>query len=371
MKLKTKLPDLLFQTNSFSTKKEDRQLFVDSYRECCLHHYKHNELFKFFFDQAKFHPHLIKREEDLKFVPPILVNVFKENELKSVSDKEIKLILTSSGTSGQKSQMILDELSLERVKKLVYKIHEDLEITSNKKYNYLCFSYDPKVANDLGTAFSDETLTSFTPKNEVYYAIQWDKNKNEFALNEQGVVEKLIAFSKSKFPTRILGFPAFLYKIISDHQLKLHFHKDSWIQTGGGWKNHHDQEIPKYEFRNFMEEHLGIPIHNIRDMFGMVEHGIPYVDCELGNLHIPNFSRVFIRSPQNLEIVREKEIGLIHFLASYNTSYPSVSLLTTDWGSVDQCNCKRGGRILKLHGRAGVNKHKGCALKSLDLLKGK
>lgn len=361
--------DLLFKTYSFSRETSEKKLFLESFQETALHHYKNNSLIKAFWDETKFHPLDLKSEKDLEKVPPILVNVFKENELISVPKKDIVLTLTSSGTGGQKSQMLLNQESLDRVKNLAYQIYKDLKITSVKKYNYLCFTYDPRIAHDLGTAFTDELLTNFTEKNEVYYAIQWDKTKNDFILNERGTVETLKRFEKSKFPTRILGFPAFLYKLIIDHDLQLKLGKDSWLQTGGGWKSHQDQEIAKHDFREFIHQHLGIPTKNIRDLFGMVEHGIPYVDCEKGNLHIPNFSRVYIRDPKNLKLVKEGDVGLMHFLCSYNTSYPSHSLLTTDWGRIGKCSCSIGGPTLEILGRAGVSKHKGCALKSLDLLK--
>ncbi len=103
----------------------------------------------------------------------------------------------------------------------------------------------------------------------------------------------------------------------------------------------------------------------------MVEHGIPYVDCEKGNLHIPNYARVYVRSPYDLTLRKKGERGLLHFLCSYNFSYPAPSLLTTDYGRVGTCDCKLGGDILILEGRAGVSKHKGCALKALELLEKK
>ena len=100
----------------------------------------------------------------------------------------------------------------------------------------------------------------------------------------------------------------------------------------------------------------------------MVEHGIPYVDCENGNLHIPNYARVYVRSPYDLSLRSRGEKGLLHFLCSYNFSYPAPSLLTTDYGRVATCDCSMGGDILILEGRAGVSQHKGCALKALELL---
>src|SRR5690606_12337669 len=115
-----------------------------------------------------------------------------------------------SGTGGQKSVQFLSEESLLNVKKLAFIIHEKLGITSEKKYNYLCFTYDPRVANDLGTAFTDELLTNFTDKNEVYYAIQWSESTKEFKLNEEGTLAALARFSESPYSCRILGFPALL-----------------------------------------------------------------------------------------------------------------------------------------------------------------
>jgi hypothetical protein len=241
-------------------------------------------------------------------------------------------------------------------------------MASHEEYNYLCFTYDPKIASDLGTAFTDELLTNFTRKSEVYYAIQWDEDKKEFRLNEAGTIEALKRFAQSKISTRILGFPAFLYEMIEKYNLEFELGPDSWLQTGGGWKGKADKVIPKKEFRNFIQMKLGIPQKNQRDLFGMVEHGIPYVDCEKGNLHIPNYARVYVRSPFDLSLRPKGERGLLHFLCSYNFSYPAPSLLTTDYGRIGSCDCSLGGDILILEGRAGVSKHKGCALKALEIL---
>lgn len=298
-----------------------------------------------------------------------MVHLFKEHEFCSIPKEELALILTSSGTGGQKSQQFLSQESLDNVKKLAFSIHQALGMADSRSYNYLCFTYDPAIANDLGTAFTDELLTNFTGKNEVYYAIQWNEEKKEFILNESGVIETLKRFAASDIPTRILGFPALLFEMIEKYQVKIDLGKDSWLQTGGGWKGKADKEIPKAEFRTFISEHLGIPLEHQRDLFGMVEHGIPYVDCSLGHLHIPNYARVYVRNPRDLSLLPKGEKGLLHFLCSYNFSYPASSLLTTDYGRLGSCSCGLGGDTLILEGRAGVSKHKGCALKALELLK--
>lgn len=360
----------LFETNPFEFSLENKKVFLESFVENAQFHYDHHPLIKGLWDKSKISPQDIKTEKDLEKVPAVMVHLFKEHELVSVPKEELVLTLTSSGTGGVKSQQFLNQESLNNVKRLAYQVHHFLGMTDDRAYNYLCFTYDPAVANDLGTAFTDELLTNFTKKNEVYYAIQWDEKAGDFVFNEQGVVETLKRFSESKIPTRILGFPAFLYELIEKYDLHLNLGEDSWLQTGGGWKGKADKEIPKMEFRQFIKKHLGIPVEHQRDLFGMVEHGIPYVDCEKGNLHIPNYARVYVRSPFDLSVLPKGERGLLHFLCSYNFSYPAPSLLTTDYGRLGSCDCSIGGETLILEGRAGVHKHKGCAIKALEMIKG-
>jgi phenylacetate-coenzyme A ligase PaaK-like adenylate-forming protein len=358
----------LLDSNPFLFNEETRLIFLESFRENCFFHYEHHEFTRKLWDHLGFHPKQLQKEEDLASVPGTMIHLFKEHEFVSIAKEKIVLTLTSSGTGGQKSQQFLDQQSLDNVKKLAWVIHQALGITDDHKYNYLCFTYDPRIANDLGTAFTDELLTNFTGKNEVYYAIKWDETSQDFNLDEEGVIETLKRFADSNVPTRILGFPALLYEIIEKHNLQMDLGENSWLQTGGGWKGKADKEIPKESFRVFIKERLGIPLAHQRDLFGMVEHGIPYVDCSHGNLHIPNFARVFVRSPFDLSLQPFGSKGLLHFLCSYNFSYPAPSLLTTDYGHLGKCSCDLGGDILILEGRAGVNKHKGCALKALDLI---
>ena len=361
--------DALLESDPFDFSQKSKDLFLKSFKENALHHYKSHEFTQKLWDRLEFDPEKLNSENDLKNVPGTMVHLYKEHEFCSVPKEDLVLILTSSGTGGQKSQQFLNQESLDNVKRLAYTIHQSLGMADSRKYNYLCFTYDPKVANDLGTAFTDELLTNFTGKNEVYYAIQWNEELKEFELNEKGMLETLKRFEASDIPTRILGFPALLYELITKNNLTLNLGKESWLQTGGGWKGKAEKEIPKKEFRNLILKRLGIPLNHQRDLFGMVEHGIPYVDCSEGNLHIPNYARVYVRSPKDLSLLPKGERGLLHFMCSYNFSYPAPSLLTTDYGRLGSCTCGIQGDTLILEGRAGISKHKGCAIKALDFIK--
>lgn len=342
--------------------KKNDQLFIDSLNEAVDLHRRGNEFFDFVFKKNEWSS--LGKIEQIDQLPFLMVNLFKHYELVTGKKEDIVLTLGSSGTSGQRSQIFLDQTSLERVKSLAFNVYRDLGITSDKKYNYLCFTYDPRVANDVGTAFTDKLLTSFTDRAEVFYTFEF--LNGEFVFNEEKTLEKLFEFEKSEFSTRILGFPAFLFELIDKYDLRLNLGEDSWLQTGGGWKNKKDKEIEKFAFRNLVSKRLGIPQKNIRDLFGMVEHGIPYVDDEGGRLRIPNYARVLIRDPLTLKVLPHGQKGLIQFISTYLTSFPSISLLTTDWGRV---NRDEFGEYLSIEGRAGVNKNKGCALKALELMK--
>ena len=359
--------DRLFELDPFDFSSKAKECFRESMKECIRSHYNGCDYFKYKLDKENFSPDSIVDEKSLLNIPLTMVSLFKEHEFISVPKEDIVLTLGSSGTSGQRSLQHLNAESLKRVRKLAKNVYASLGITSSKKYNYLCFTYDPSVADDLGTAFTDELLTSFTDINEIYYAIEYNEQIKDFKLNEQKVVETLKRFEKSEYSTRVLGFPAFLYKIIKDYDIQINLGDDSWVQIGGGWKDHADKIIPKAEFRDFVSTRLGLPKGNIRDLFGMVEHGIPYVDSNEAKLMIPNYARVYIRDPHTLELLSDGKVGLIQFMCSYNTSYPAFNILSTDWGKIETDS--RGAQSLEILGRAGENKHKGCALSANELLR--
>lgn len=360
--------DPLFDTDPFDYSPQNIAQFFSSLRASAEINLRGNDYLSRLWSKHNFTPSLIKSDADLANMPFIMVHLFKQFELKSCPDAQVALNLTSSGTSGQKSQIFLDQASLARVKKLAYQIHKSLGMCSEEEVHYVCFTYDPKVADHLGTAFTDELLTSFTQKSSVFYTIQWDPVKQDFFFNLKETAKRLVDLSKQSKPVRLLGFPAHMAELIKKESINITLPKNSWVQTGGGWKAAAEGAMTKFEFREFIATHLGIPSGNNRDMFGMVEHGIPYCDCAKGSLHIPNYARVIIRNPKSLDPVPDGEVGLIQFICSYLSSYPSLSLLTTDWGRIGTCDCLIGGKTIEILGRAGVKKHKGCALTASKLL---
>lgn len=357
--------------DAFAHDSDSEALFEEAIQETMTWHMQNCPDFRLFMHEAG-----LKNPADFKSdeIPPLLVTIFKEFQLASIKPEEVKLELTSSGTGGRKSAIILDERSYNRILKIVDSVFTSLGLADKETYvNYICFTYDPKIAGNVGTAFSDETLTRLTKIRSVFYTLQWNEAINDFQFELEETVEKLISFASKADPVRILGFPAHLWQVCNELEkrgIKLDLGSKSFIITGGGWKMHKDQEVSKEEFKERVSSILGMPAANIRDCFGMVEHGIPYVDCEHGNLHIPVFSKAQVVDPETLEPFPENTEGMLKLITPYLSSYPSVSLLTTDKAVISSnCKCSRPGNTLKIIGRAGLNKHKGCAITALDLLK--
>jgi len=257
---------------------------------------------------------------------------------------------------------------------MAWKVFEGLGLTDlDHNINYICFTYDPAVAEDLGTAWTDKLLTDLTGKGEIFYAFKWDKAKKDFYFDIEGSVAALKKFEELGERTRILGFPAFALKLAEEFKKKYgcyaKLNKDSTVITGGGWKTLSDEAIDKKVYRKILADNLSVPVENVRDLFGMVEHGVPYVDCKLSNFHIPNYGRIIVRDPATLKPLGYGKSGLLQFITPYLTSYPSISILSTDFGRVEKkCSCGINGPVLFISGRAGVKKLKGCAISASIML---
>ena len=351
--------------------KDERQ-FLRAMKEAFAFHYLGSQSFQRLCAQAKFFPWSLKRQQDLFKIPYFFVSALKYHSVRSVPSEDIVLTLRSSGTTGQTSAITLDRTSLRRITRIVKHIYGDLGMADRKKTNYLCFTYDPAVAKDVGTAFSDKLLTGLTGVAEVHYAIEWDESKGDWNLNVDKVAEALERFQASGRPFRVLGFPAHTWKVLSQiTELRgqaFRFGPSSYVITGGGWKNFDGEKIPQARFRQEIGRMLGLPPRNVRDLYGMVEHGVPYCECEHHRFHVPRYSRVAARDPVSLRLLPPGEIGLLHLLTPYHNSFPAVSLLTTDLGAVTEgCPCGRKSPVLHLVGRGGLTKHKGCAMAALKV----
>ncbi len=364
----------LLESPAFGAGPRASSLFCAALREAFSVQARRSEFLRAYLELEGWKPSALRSERDVARAPFVSVSALKERDLTTIKPSEIVLELKSSGTTGQRSRIQLDADSHLRVRRMAWKVFESLGLTDlERPHDYICFTYDPAVARDLGTAWTDKLLAGFTRQGELSWTFKWDKAKRDFYFDLDGAVDALARFEEKGSLVRLVGFPAFALKLTEEFKKRRgrfpRLNPASSVITGGGWKTLQDEAIDKKEYRKILADSLGIPAANVRDLFGMVEHGVPYVDCRLGNFHIPNYGRVIAREPGSLEPLPFGRTGLLQFIAPYLTSYPSLSLLSSDAGAVlEGCRCGLPGRVLVIKGRAGVKKLKGCAISAATML---
>ena len=89
-----------------------RDTFLGAMRETVAWHCERNEFYRKLLERHGIKPDTIeKKEDDLIKLPPIHANFFKSYESLSIPREEVVVHVTSSGTTGQKSQMFFDQSS--------------------------------------------------------------------------------------------------------------------------------------------------------------------------------------------------------------------------------------------------------------------
>ncbi|EQB34399.1 hypothetical protein M947_10990 [Sulfurimonas hongkongensis] len=359
-------------TDAYASSDELDALFVDAFKEIISWHRNNNKFYSkltYDFDLEK-----LKSVDDLKELPFIHANFFKMHESVSVDKKNICEHLTSSGTSGQKSQMFFDEWSILSARRMVKFIYNEMGFnTPDQEANYLLLAYEPLKNFKVGTTNTNIFLTSFSKPKEVFFALRQTAGTHEF--DRFGTVRKLQEYAEQNLPVRIHGFPSFMYFTLmqmKEMDIKVQLHPDSLVMFGGGWKGYANKEISKDELFSLINEYLGIRVSRIRDAYGSVEHSIPYIECKNHNLHVPIWSRLFVRDVKTLEVLDYGQSGFMNFVTPYITSVPAVSVMMGDLGVMhkpSECDCGAQTPFFEVLGRAGVSQNKSCAVSASELLK--
>ncbi|MFI5360360.1 MAG: acyl-protein synthase [Elusimicrobiota bacterium] len=317
----------------------------------------------------------VKTVADCAKIPFVLANFFKSHEALSIPKDRVFAHFTSSGTTGQKSQIFFDEWSLRSGQRMLDWIFaRNGWSTPEQKTNYLLYSYETEPDSKLGTAYTDHFLCKYAPAQDIFLALR-RTGAGGHDFDVFGCIERLRRYEKEGLPVRIFGFPAFLYftlKRMRDLGLPaLKLSPQSLVFLGGGWKGHADQAIGKEELYARIHGQLGIPDERLRDGFGSVEHPIPYVECSRHKFHVPVWSHVFIRDVRTLDVLGFGRRGFLHFTSPFITSMPAHSVLMGDLASLhpgSECGCGIEAPFFAVHGRAGTSRNKSCAIAAAEML---
>jgi len=351
-------------------------LFVDAVRQCTQYHYDRNEFYKKWLDQNGFNPESVQTIKDIEKIPFIHANFYKTHIVKTAKDEDIVLHLTSSGTTGQKSQMFYDAWTIFSSDKSADVQFDYYGLITDEPTNFLLYSYEPAENVNVGTLRTRQVMRRYAKENELVYALKFTGKGHEFDLF--GCIDALLRFEKEEIPVRLLGFPAFLYftlermKDMGYPPLKLN--PKSLVMMGGGWKGFVDKQLTSSEFRAYIKERLGLPETCCHESYGAVEHGVAYIDCPNHHFHVPVYSRALIRDVRTLKVLPFGNAGFMNVISPMNTTVPVVSLLLGDMAVLHDgktCGCGVETPYFEILGRAGTSKNRSCAIAAAELLKKK
>lgn len=338
------------------TKEEKQKVLLEELQKVTDHHRAHCKEYARFLDAIGYPTDPVKSIEDLAYLP---IGIFKELELKSIPDHEVFKVLTSSGTTGQKvSKVYLDHETASWQQKALCAIMEDY--LGNQRVPFLIIDSKQVLHNrDLFSARGAAILGFSIFASSVTYAlddqmqIDWEAVK-EFQDKNQGKKTVIFGFT-------YLLWENLVQQLIKKNQpLQL---QDSIVLHGGGWKKLSDKAVEKQQYKDTLMQWLGVS--NVYNYYGMAEQtGSIYMECECGHLHASTYSDVIVRDLHTLDVVAEKEPGLIQVLSPFPISYPGHSLLTEDIGIVlgeDNCPCQRKGKYFQITGRVKKAELRGCS----------
>ena len=291
--------------------------------------------------------------------PMLPVSIFKDLDLKSVSDEAVFKTLTSSGTTGQRvSKIYLDAETSANQQRALYRIVSDF--VGEKRLPYLVLD-SKKVLRDraMFSARGAGILGFSIFASQTFYAL--DEN---MVLDLDGVRRFLDTHGGG--PVLLFGFTYMVWKhlvqALEARGERLDIPEGILIH-GGGWKKLAGDAVSPAEFKDRVRKATGV--RRVYDYYGMAEQtGCIYMECPCGHLHASIWSDVIFRRPSDFGICEPGESGLIQVLSLLPRSYPGHSLLTEDMGVLlgeDDCPCGRLGKYFTVTGRAPRAEVRGCS----------
>ncbi len=338
---------------SLSQAKRD-PLLLHELNDLTAHHYAKCEPYKRIIDGAWNGQTRAETLADLPFLP---VSLFKTQELKSIDDDDVRVTLTSSGTTGQAvSRIFLDkDASANQQRALANSL---MHVLGKKRL--------PMLVVDTDAVFKDPKKMNARGAG-VLGIMRYGRN-HCFALDSEELpnfeaVEQFVNDNKGE-PFFLFGFTYMVwinfYEKFKDAGLDL---SQATLIHSGGWKKMIERSVDNQTFRTAMGNAFGLK--RIYNFYGMVEQiGSIFLEGPGGLLYPPNFSDVIIRNPVTWQPAAVGEAGVIQTISLLPHSYPGHSLLTEDIGSIESIDTGVDGWMgkgLRIIGRVAKAEIRGCS----------
>ncbi len=364
---------LLFHLKEKDSKTQ--QVFIEAMKQNLHYHDKHCLEYHKILKESGCCIDEIHSISDLEKIPPIPTLLFKKHTLFSMPEKKKTIQVTSSGTSGNASQIRFEWSGLSIAFFSIFYQVMKRKLISIIPCHYIMLGYKPHKSNHAVISKTAYATSFMAPSLKKTYALTIKNGKYEVELDE--IIKALSRAGKSHFPTRIIGFPSyafFMMKKMEESGMKIKLPHGSKLLLGGGWKQFYTEKVEKEVLYEMAERLLGIKEDQIVEFFGAVEHPVIYCDCSHHHFHVPNSSHVIIRDPQTLKPLSYGQVGLVNLLSPIIKGTPLSSVMSDDLGILHdggKCGCGNPNPYLEILGRVGVSDIKTCSTAAKEKLEEK
>jgi long-chain-fatty-acid---luciferin-component ligase len=306
------------------------------------------------------------RQEDiddltsLAAVPQFPTSVFKRGCVTSVPASEVVASFTSSGTSGLRSTVSRDAVSLHR---LCGTIRSDSPLffqalSGVDEHNTVIVNLGPsrQDAGEVWFSYVMALMEQLVPmESHPLTEADWSAT----------VASRLVDLLTHKDRVFLTGPPFAIGDLcrVIEPRGRLNGGDRLWIITGGGWKAHEQRAVVPEEFRTSLVKVFGLEsAEQVRDVFNQVELNTLLVECEHHSKHIPPWVHAFARHPATQAPLPPGHAGILSFSDASANSYPCF-IVGEDFGvvDIDACPCGRGGPTLTVQRRIRRSARAGCA----------
>ena len=348
----------LLEVKQYSLDRESKNILLfEQLVELHNHHMTHSKEYKSVCE--KIFPSSLIQINDIGEIPFLPVSIFKNHELKSITDEQVLKVITSSGTTGSMpSKIFLDSETAQIQTKALSKIISHIVGNSRR----------PMLIIDSKSVLKDRT--SFSARGAGILGLSIFGSNHQYVLDDEFKLDsKVLETFLQKFEGQdilIFGFTFMIWQYFyqSSMEGKFDLSKATLIHSGG-WKKLAELAVDNLTFKKALHDKFNIKSENIYNFYGMVEQvGGVFLENSDGNMHCPNFCDIIIRNPYDFSIQPHGEEGLIQVLSSLPLSYPGHSLLTEDIGvCIGEDNASNGwkGKHFKILKRAKKAELRGCS----------
>jgi acyl-CoA synthetase (AMP-forming)/AMP-acid ligase II len=291
---------------------------------------------------------------DLPFVP---IGLFKRRDLRSVSDREVFKVLTSSGTTGADvSRVSLDRATARRQSRALALVMQHVLGPARR----------PMLVVDAEAVVRDRQQLSARAAGVV--GMMSFGRHHTFALDAdmRPRADAVTAFLAEHAGQEVLVF-GFTFMIwqhlvqeLAGEGIDL---GGATVVHSGGWKQLEAERVTNEEFKRQLRDRFGV--ERVWNFYGMAEQvGSVFLEGDDGRLHPSRFADVVVRDPDTWEEQPVGVPGVLQVLSAVPTSYPGHSILTEDLGvveTIDDPSVEHGGKAFRVLGRVPRAELRGCS----------